>query len=540
MDTPNNISYSEPSIQYLQQVLNMVKSGTLRVPRFQRPFIWLEDRQLELMRSIREGIPIGSIMVWRTTDAPVAYYKKIGNFPISQKDDARPQQYILDGVQRICTLYGALTPWKNLDNDQIDSEENEENSRTVFFSFSENDFIFADAGQKDQKLEDLMPLSVVFESLELIKFQRKLIEQGNEKWVDRSSELAASFRDYKIPLISITTDDLSIATSTFQRINSQGAKMSDLHMIHALTWTDKFDLQNELSSLKEELLNPMQWGAIDDEIILKVCKGLRGLNLYKTDPKEISMLLRKEPDLLRTSVEAICATSDFFLNQFQISRPEFIPYSFQIIFISIAFVKSKNHVEKSRELILLWFWFTTYSEAFSGMADDRVKRALEDFHSMIDLGIPVWSNDKKNFSQIERKDRFDFRSVRSKATVLALLHNLKQIKSNKELESVSQYGREAIQLLQAKGLKSADLNSIGNKILCKPNDIKNFRQCLQFEAFEVMELRANFFEPEDATDLSSDLVAEVIQRRAERIFEYESAFARKTAGYFQNNLEIEL
>jgi len=528
-DLENEISYSEPSIQYLQQLLETVRNGTVRVPRFQRPFIWQEDRQLELMRSIREGIPIGSVMIWRTTDAPVAYYERLGNFPISSKKGTRPQQYILDGVQRVCTLYGALTPWRSLPEISNNFEdENDYTNKIIYFSFSDNDFVFGDANQPGQ---DLMPLSVVFDSLELIDFQRQLMEMGKSSWVKQSAIIATRFRDYKIPIIAITTDDLSVATSTFQRINSQGAKMSDLHMIHALTWSNGFDLQKELQNLREEFLNPILWGDLEDEVMLRVCKGLRGLNLYKTEPKEVSKLLRNEPHLLRQAAILISRTANIFKHLFHINRPDFAPYAFQIIFIAIA-IESYDCTEPELEnLIHDWFWFTTYAEAFSGMSDDKVKHALDDFQAMLKTRTPVWSNEKKKFVELLPKARFDFRSARSKATILALAsHRSKERPSG--FDDLSTFGRESIHPLFVRELNAADASSPGNKLVIDPESIREFRLKWQQNLLTPQELEAHFFNVHEMEQSNLGRQSDVIQARAERIFNYEQQLANRTAARF--------
>lgn len=505
------VTYSEPSIQYLQHILEMVANGGLRIPRFQRPFVWLEDRQLELMRSIREGIPIGALMIWRTTDAPVAYYERLGGFPLSVNPSITPQQYLLDGVQRITTLYGALSDWgmtKHLISDEAPE-------RILFFDFEDNDFIFAD---RNSDSEELMPMHLVFNTMDLIKFQRNLANSGHEAWINVASELASRFKDYKIPLLSINTDDLSIATSTFQRVNTQGAKMSDFHMIHALTWTNDFDLQEELQGLKSEHLSPLLWGDIEDDVLLKVCKGLRGLNLYKAEPKAISNLIREDRQLLKRAVLCVRNTAEFLATEVAIPSPDFVPYAFQVIFIAISSNNGAWTV-RQKDLITKWIWFTTYSEAFSGMSDDRVKRALFDFTRMMQTGSTMWSNPIKKLSIATPKDRFDFRSVRSKATVLALARNYDDL-DNTGFDLLRSFGRATINQLFTKGISSTHANSPGNKIFLSPAEVSEFRS-----KFESGGMSANDYYKHFIPASSKAMPEQMIELRAQEIAKYEYSFA---------------
>ena len=67
--------FSDPQVQNLQQIIEDIQRGGLLIPRFQRLFQWTDDQRLTLLQSIREGLPIGSILVWRTTE------HKLDTFP---------------------------------------------------------------------------------------------------------------------------------------------------------------------------------------------------------------------------------------------------------------------------------------------------------------------------------------------------------------------------------------------------------------------------------------------------------------------------
>src|SRR6185312_8421841 len=89
---------SQPQIQRLPNLLREVQAGEIRVPRFQRPFVWKTDQRLDLFKSIYEGIPVGSFLIWRTRDHDLQCYDHLGSV----------RQYLLDGHQRLTTLYVAL------------------------------------------------------------------------------------------------------------------------------------------------------------------------------------------------------------------------------------------------------------------------------------------------------------------------------------------------------------------------------------------------------------------------------------------------
>src|SRR6266511_2775762 len=105
--TPLGFS-SDPHVQYLAQILEEIAQGRLKIPRFQRPLVWDWDLRLDLLRSIRRGIPMGAVMVWRTNTNPINCYEGFGRFRFRKQTLPSANQYILDGVQRLTTLYSAL------------------------------------------------------------------------------------------------------------------------------------------------------------------------------------------------------------------------------------------------------------------------------------------------------------------------------------------------------------------------------------------------------------------------------------------------
>jgi uncharacterized protein with ParB-like and HNH nuclease domain len=147
---------SEPQIQYLVQLLEEIHRGYLQAPRFHRPFVWDVGQRLELMRSIRDGIPIGTITVWRTHRADIGIHDRLGPQRVrgAQGDEGLVHQYILDGVQRLSTLYGALYP---LGSSPVHEDAGAE-FFSIYYNLESGDFVTA--GQESIEPYHL-PLSVL-------------------------------------------------------------------------------------------------------------------------------------------------------------------------------------------------------------------------------------------------------------------------------------------------------------------------------------------------------------------------------------------
>ncbi len=246
---------------------------------------------------------MSAIMIWRTQLSSGITTYHIKGLPKAPETPSVLHQYLLDGVQRLTTLYDALFPKSFADAEDeaaVDAEAEE-----AVFDLESNDFRYV---PHDEISESVVPLSILLDSVKLLKFQRGL---SSEAAIERCDELASAFRDYKVAVIPIVTDDLEMVTRTFQRVNSQGSVMGEMHMVHALTWSKAFSLLDGLDEYKQKHLAPVGWLDVDDDRVLAVCKVRLDLDIYKTEPDQLSRALRERPALLEEAVKALAAAAQF-------------------------------------------------------------------------------------------------------------------------------------------------------------------------------------------------------------------------------------
>ncbi len=85
----------KPEIFRIEELVIRVKQGDIKLPKFQRPFIWKRRDVLDLWDSIYKGHPVGSILLWC-----LASEKRIGDLDISARPDEYPTNYLLDRACR--------------------------------------------------------------------------------------------------------------------------------------------------------------------------------------------------------------------------------------------------------------------------------------------------------------------------------------------------------------------------------------------------------------------------------------------------------
>ena len=55
---------TEPS--NIEDILTDIDRGEVKIPKFQRPFVWRIEQALNLLDSLASGYPVGSVLLWRT------------------------------------------------------------------------------------------------------------------------------------------------------------------------------------------------------------------------------------------------------------------------------------------------------------------------------------------------------------------------------------------------------------------------------------------------------------------------------------------
>jgi hypothetical protein len=91
----------------ISTLITGIKQGEIKVPQFQRKFVWKDEQALELLDSLANNYPVGSLLLWRTKEKLRAE-RNIGEFRLPSTDDMVPTDYVLDGQQRLTVIYSCL------------------------------------------------------------------------------------------------------------------------------------------------------------------------------------------------------------------------------------------------------------------------------------------------------------------------------------------------------------------------------------------------------------------------------------------------
>lgn len=107
MTRKNVVSRINTDTALMSTLIAGINKGEIKVPKFQRDFVWKDDQAIDLLDSLANNYPVGSLLLWKTKDKLRAE-RKIGEFSLPSTDDMEPTDYVLDGQQRLTVIYSCL------------------------------------------------------------------------------------------------------------------------------------------------------------------------------------------------------------------------------------------------------------------------------------------------------------------------------------------------------------------------------------------------------------------------------------------------
>jgi hypothetical protein len=520
----------------LRSLLEDVQRGHIRVPRFQRPFVWTNDQRIELLRSIRDSVPIGSLLVWRTATMKLATFPTVGPHqlpPIAENAPSTGWQYLLDGHQRVSTLLGMLLAPSPQSIASRPPPNEDEIDWDIQYDLEAQDFVFA--ARAKNAARPLLPLRTLLDGRLVSRHMRELRKKAGTRswsnqdldtWEERADQLSYRFQMCRIPIVVMVTDDLSSAAQAFQRVNSMGTRMDESNFVAALTWTQDFDLRERLKALKADF--PSGWNDLEDVVFLQVCKGLADLDMTKVGQMALANKMREDPSLLDRAISGLLQATKWLAENAHVCRRELLPYAFQVVLLAVEWAQFNERMSPHRA-VLQWFWSTCWSESFASATYRQVKAEQNRLRAAVEGKSEqlFWEREQ------ELPELFTFRSAHVRLFMLRLASRPGLIDGYGHPAHgpalLSGYGRNAlVKLFSAPNQASASLKKLlqgaGNRFLLPPDEAKAFRaQLLTGPEFSIDGLRAHFIDQESLAALRNGDLETFLSRRASAMNDWDRA-----------------
>ena len=101
-----------PSHARYTNLLSDIEKGEIKIPQFQRNFVWSIQLSAALLDSVIKGYPIGTFIFWATKDR-LRSVRDLGGIKLPEPGEGEVVSFVLDGQQRLTRFFATLKGLKN-------------------------------------------------------------------------------------------------------------------------------------------------------------------------------------------------------------------------------------------------------------------------------------------------------------------------------------------------------------------------------------------------------------------------------------------
>lgn len=400
----------------LQDLLKDTSSGKMQLPDFQRGWVWDDDRIRSLLASLSVSFPIGAVMTLETGGEGVRFKPRPVEGTDSALRDVEPEILILDGQQRLTSLFQsvmgacpvdtkdakgkAIRRWYYLDMKQSVAEESDREE--ALRSVPEDRLVKTFGGEisldltspEKEYAEDLFPANRLFDSADWRQgysehwgFDRDKMRLFN----DFEREVIKRFEQYHVPVITLGKGTPKEAVClVFEKVNTGGVALTVFELLTASFAADNFQLRDDWNAREKRLkdAHPVLRGLQSDDF-------LQALSLLVTQARPNAAISCKRRDILRLDVddyqqwadrveEGFVKAARFLYGQ-KIFNAKDLPYRTQVVPLAAILIDlgEAGETDGARQTVARWYWCGVLGELYGGAIETRFAKDLPEVAALV-------------------------------------------------------------------------------------------------------------------------------------------------------------
>jgi hypothetical protein len=364
---------------HITDIINDVKRGYIKIPQFQRDFIWSKEKAASLMDSIIKGYPIGTMILWKTKET-LRSIRNLGGVDLPETPTGDFIQYVLDGQQRLTSIFATLSGAKIRRDYRIED-------------FSDI-YINLDAADDE---EIVISRRDGFDEKSLIKLTALLygglqyLASFSQEYLQRLEQFKRNIETYPIPSILIREVPIDVATEIFTRINEGGKPLSVFEIMVAKTFDVQrgFDLAESYDALIGDL-SRVDYETLSDATVLRTVSII----LKKECSKKAILTLNKIDfiNIWPKTVDAIERAVDYFRNYFKIPVSRLLPYDDLIVLFAYFFYNHKERpLGKKEKYLKDLFWRISLTERYSSGTESKIAQDIKRVDMILEDVLPDYN-----------------------------------------------------------------------------------------------------------------------------------------------------
>ena len=347
-----------------------IDTGRIKIPQFQRDFVWDKRQTARLIDSLIKGFPIGTFIFWKTKDT-LREVRNIGNITLPETPEGEFVYYVLDGQQRITSLYAVrkgiriTRQGKTVDYHDIviDLEADPDSDESVVFA---------------QPLDDRTTISVY----ELLNGSlTSLLSKYSPEHLEKIEIYQKRLKGYDFSVIEIANYPIDIACEVFTRINTGGTELTLFEIMVAKTYDVQrgFDLAHEYEWLidnngaNEKDLEDAGFETVPSSTVLQ-CIAIN-VGEGRVRRQDILRISRNDfIDAWPVVKDGIFHAVDYIRRYQRIPVSRLMPYYALLVPLTYFFVQNRGEPPTPRQhkLLTQYFWWAALSNRFSSAVESKL------------------------------------------------------------------------------------------------------------------------------------------------------------------------
>jgi len=368
----------------IKEIIPELESGKYILPSFQRQYVWDEDDIKDLIDSIINNYPIGTIILWKPSNSSLTEIDPFSK-PLIDVDGKKPAEtfYVIDGQQRLTSLLLLFKDWEI-------SRGGEKIKCEVPITYNPANQKFYKSKTRGINLSNLIKAFWLKDKETL----RKLMDETPSEQFDDMMEKINRILEYKLPIYVMKTYEENEHTfldmaEAFIRVNRYGVRIGNLElMLSFLAGAISGDLKERVHELYENLYDLFE---IELQPVIRFAFSNFGLrqtqiskvNQFKANIEKIKKVPLADADVIfKKCNKSMKVTIDLLNEELGISNSRLLPSQIPLITIS-AYMYHKNisNIEELEECdvknIINWFILTSFNGYYSSATDTKLDEDLD-------------------------------------------------------------------------------------------------------------------------------------------------------------------
>lgn len=342
-------------------LLTDLERGRIKIPQFQRDFVWTVKRSAAFLDSVIKGYPVGTLIFWQTKDR-LRSVKELGGHSFPDPPPESDVTLVLDGQQRLTSLFAAM---RGVEIRRESGAVDDFSKMYIDLEASEHDDVVV------TNVEHLKDGSWISLS-NLVNGGTRVYRKFDEKYYDRIDECKRRLDTYDFPIVRIVDAEIDVATEIFTRLNVGGKALTVFEVMVAKTYDEEsnFDLAGRFESLIERLAG-VEYQTVSAAIPLQ----LIALILDGECKKQSILALKKNEfiDCWPKAIDAIESAVEYFRGTYRIPASKLLPFNALVVPFAYFFYRRQDKPNAVQAKLLQdFFWRCALGGRYSSSSESRL------------------------------------------------------------------------------------------------------------------------------------------------------------------------